>query len=94
MDSRRGLGVGLRLLDPLAARADQLARANHDPRDDRLEIGCIAEEGILSGDLAFPKENPRLEPGEEGIVLLVISFTARRELRPSGPIPGGTRGNA
>ncbi len=33
-------------------------------REDEREFGCIAETQVLSGDLAFPKENPRLEPGE------------------------------
>ena len=41
-------------------------------REDEREIGCIAETQVLSGDLAFPKENRRLEPGEERIVLLAM----------------------
>ena len=41
-------------------------------REDDREIGCIVEEKVLNGDLAFPKENPRLEPGEERIVLLAM----------------------
>ena len=41
-------------------------------RDDERELGCIAEEKVLSGDLAFPKENQRLEPGDERIVLLAM----------------------
>lgn len=41
-------------------------------RDDERELGCIAETQVLSGDLAFPKENPRLEPGDERIVLLAM----------------------
>lgn len=41
-------------------------------REDEREIGCIAEEKVLSGDLAFPKENPRLPMDEERIVLLAM----------------------
>jgi GTPase SAR1 family protein/tricorn protease-like protein/uncharacterized CHY-type Zn-finger protein len=41
-------------------------------RDDERELGCIAETQVLSGDLAFPKENPRLESGDERIVLLAM----------------------
>jgi len=41
-------------------------------RDDERELGCIAEAQVLSGDLAFPKENPRLEVSDERIVLLAM----------------------
>jgi hypothetical protein len=41
-------------------------------RDDDRELGCIAETQVLSGDLAFAKENPRLEGGDERIVLLAM----------------------
>jgi small GTP-binding protein len=41
-------------------------------RDDKRELGCIAETQVLSGDLAFPKQNPRLERGDERIVLLAM----------------------
>ncbi len=41
-------------------------------REDEREIGCIAEERVLGGDLAFPEANPRLDPGEERIILLAM----------------------
>ena len=41
-------------------------------RQDEREIGCIAEEKVLSGDVTFPEARPRLEPGEERIVLLAM----------------------
>lgn len=41
-------------------------------REDEREIGCIAEEKVLSGDLAFPKAGKRLPVDEERIVLLAM----------------------
>ena len=41
------------------------------PEDER-EVGCIAETHVLSGDLAFPSENARLDPGDELIVLMAM----------------------
>ena len=41
-------------------------------REDAREIGCIAEEKVLNGDLAFPKQNPRLAVDDERIVLLAM----------------------
>ncbi|MCB0532865.1 MAG: TIR domain-containing protein [Saprospiraceae bacterium] len=41
-------------------------------REDEREIGCIAEEKVLSGDLAFPKGGKRLPVDEERIVLLAM----------------------
>lgn len=41
-------------------------------RDDEREIGCIAEQRVLTGDLAFPKKPPRRPPDEERILLLAM----------------------
>lgn len=39
---------------------------------DKREIGCIAEEKVLNGKLAFHESNPRLALDEERIVLLAM----------------------
>ncbi len=41
-------------------------------REDEREIGCIAEEKVLAGDIAFPKAKPPLELDDERIVLLAM----------------------
>lgn len=41
-------------------------------REDEREIGCIAEEKVLGGDIAFPEGKSRLELQDERIVLLAM----------------------
>ena len=41
-------------------------------REDEREIGCIAEERVLGGDLAFPQGKERLAVDDERIVLLAM----------------------
>ncbi len=41
-------------------------------QEDEREIGCIAEEKVLMGDIAFPKAKSRLAVDDERIVLLAM----------------------